>query len=585
MKLLDSEAISRIRTNFDKMRADRQPTSYIREEISQFTGGNEHSFITDQSTMKDRTDEDNQFKKKKVYSSAFSSASQMAASGIHSALFNGRFHGILIKSLKIGDITITDPNDLTLRKKQEELTDALFEYRNRLDAGFQSAMFTVVKDVVDYGNGAVYIDWITDRARGITDKGYVGLKYLPIPIEQLFFTLNAYDFPDKVYRTYYLSVRSIFELAASSSTQNVTDNKQLQDLMGSDPDKLLRVIHAVELNTEYKPDGPEKAINKGFKKYAEYNILPEYDVTISATGHDVMPYAIASGVRRAGKTYGEGLAYQALPTAKTLNMMEENNLLFVDQALNPIFITHGADDSDVILTPGSLHPGLMNEDGTPLIQRLPQGDNQIALQSIDRLVNQIEKVFAIDALFPLTRKSERMTVAEVTGRMQERGMAIGPIAQSLQDNFLSHVLNIELYHLLEQLKKNKSTEEYQVSVYFTAPFNQDMKAAKLSAMINAVQTLALVANSTQSPDTMDVLDTDEIGRQVALASDTIEIFRDAKEIAQIRASRAAARERQATIENASGLAALASAQAKLTSAASPEGIVNTPGQPQGPVSF
>lgn len=82
-----------------------------------------------------------------------------------------------------------------VRQWCDEVTDTLFSFRERSGSGFVGCLQSFYASIVEFGTGCFYIEADED-VRGVSE----GIRYISVPLADVYFSVNHQNEVDSVYR-------------------------------------------------------------------------------------------------------------------------------------------------------------------------------------------------------------------------------------------------------------------------------------------------------------------------------------------------------------------------------------------------
>jgi hypothetical protein len=212
-----------------------------------------------------------------------------------------------------------------------------------------------------------------------------------------------------------------------------------------------------------------------------------------------------------------------------------------------------------VLNPGENYPGLIDDNGRPLIAPIAVGQNPThAFDYAESRAEEIRDMMFVN-LFQTLVQNPQMTATEALIRQEEKGALLGPSGSIIQAGFASNLdreLGIledkGLYEEDSRFLPPASLAGKAVRPTFTGPLDVLRRSAEARDTIQVVTTAMQMAQF--DPGVMDNIDGDEALKIVQSAGRSPQrIFRRQDEVADIRDARARAQQAQA------GMAAIAAA--------------------------
>lgn len=399
---------------------------------------------------------------------------------------------------KLTPINPAMQKSVKLQRWYDEVAEILFTARYLPKAGFEAATGACAMDYGAFGNGCVFCD----------DSMGDGLRYMPIPMAQLYFSLDPGGTPNRVHRKFWMTAEQIVEQFGNNASEKARQR------METNPLEKLEVIHAVypNMDRDYK--------RKDYKGMAFASCYLEVDSRhlLEEGGYRTMPYAIAQDILAPGESYGRGRGMNILPTLQTLNEMEKTLLRAGQRAVNPPIMTV-MDDSlaPFQMMTGSVNYGYLSPLGEPLAKPFMSGQNvPLGEEMITARREIINDAFLV-SLFRVLVDTPAITATEAMLRAQEKGQLIGPTVSRFQSGLINTLTTRELDILFHAGVLPEVPEEIMETggwkAEYQSPINQLQKAGAGKAILQTFQ--AIVPLAQVDPSVMDVFDITAAARIVA----------------------------------------------------------------------
>ena len=463
------------------------------------------------------------------------------------------------------------PVDPILKKSAEAMRwydlvgDTMFHYRYSPRSGFHANMHEGFVSIGAFGTCGLF----TDAYKDPTDPGAKGLRYRQIPLGELFFSCNHQGQVDTVFRRFKMTLRQLAQRWGQESLP-----EQLKEKLAVKPEEEVFVVHCVRPNSQFEPG----RIDAKGKRFSSHYILKDQRHLMEVGGYRCFPYSVARYITAPGELYGRGPAMNVFPSINVLNEEKKVVLKSGHRALDPVLLAYDDGILDGFqMRNGALNYGGVSADGRPLVHALPMGDMRIGQEIMEDERKAINSGFLID-LFQILVETPQMTATEVLERAREKGALISPTMGRFQSEGLGPMIEREFDLLVYQglippppqiiLDANA---EYKIE--YDAPLNRQMRAEAASGIMRSVQYSAEIASQTQDPSVMDWYDFDTITPEVAdINGAPFRFIRSPEQVAQIRQGRQMDKEAAQLTQALPGMAAM-------TKAVSPQGVMQTPGQP------
>lgn len=400
--------------------------------------------------------------------------------------------------------SITDLNDDDeVREYFDRVEEILFRERYSPGADFAGQVHDVYLSGGVFGNAALFVE---DRVGG-------GLRYRSVPLNELYFSVDAWGLVDTVHRQ--------FELTARAAVQRYGDilPGQITAEADKNPLRKFKFLHCIKPNPDVNPRNPWA--------FVSYEIAMEPRTMLRQGGYASWPMPVYRYQIAPGEWYGRGWACQVLPEIKMLNAARKAIIKGAEKVVNPPLLLH--DDGGLSvgthgkgltpdLTPGGLNYYGISEDGRPLIQPLVTGARiDIGLEMIRAMQSTINDAALIN-LFQILVDAPQMTATEVRARMQEKGQLIAPTVGRAQSEFLGRLIDREIdilarQNMLPPMPDALIEAQGEYRIEYDSPLNRLQKIEEVQAVDVWLQGLAPLINI--APEIADNIDTDELARHRA----------------------------------------------------------------------
>jgi hypothetical protein len=306
----------------------------------------------------------------------------------------------------------------------------LYDIRHAPHTGFAAAVNEDWDQLGRYGTSAVWQEAIAGR----------GLFYRTLHLSTVWIDVDFAGLVDTVHRKYCASAR---QLEKQFGRDGLTP-KMLEalDAKGKEHTEF-EVLHLVEPNTDW--DG-EKLDWRKFPISSRY-LATDEKIYLKRAGYETMPVSVSRHSTSPGEKYGRSPAIKMMPTINGLNAMRLTTLRALHKAVDPALLFYNDDGVTKLSTkPGGLNPGLVSEDGRPMVSRMPGGENglPIAQADIDAERAIVRTAFLEEFYKILTDPNSRMTTTEVLEVMAKQGVLVRPYASRYAAEKQSPMTNRDL---------------------------------------------------------------------------------------------------------------------------------------------
>ena len=536
-------------------RADYEP---VWEAVSEFCDPDAPDIWSNRGTTGRRTSQAERQERRgsRVYDNTINSASNRLAAGLESLIIpqSEKWHGLATDAI---DDEETDEE----KEWAESLRDLLFKLRYSAGSNFVPSTQAVLRNVVRYGPGYLYAEEGFQRSM---------IRYASIPVVEAYISRNRWGDVDTFNRKYERSARQCAQLFGYDKLP--AKIKMLVD----DPakcDEKVCIVQAIMPRKErnlYRRGGLMAYIEAPF---ASYHVIEGEEAIVKESQFRSFPISCFNWRRYEGDTYGLSPTIEALTTVRELNAVRRTGLRALQQITDPATASRSDLDFAPVLNPGQNYPGLIDDNGRPLIAPINVGQNPgPALDYAAQRSEDIRDMLFVN-LFQVLVQNPQMTATEALIRQEEKGALLGPSGSIIQSGFAAN-LDRELDILAEKglyaedsiYLPPESLAGKDVRPTFTSPLDVLRKASESRDADQVVMSAANIVKLTGDPSAFDVIDVDEYLRIKKDASRAPQrLLRTKEEVADMREARA---KKQQAME---GMAALAQA-GKLAKDAVPAAI-------------
>lgn len=479
----------------------------------------------------------------RVYANTINSAANRLAAGLESLIIpqSEKWHGLSTAALN-------DEESDEEKEWAEALRDFLFSLRYSANSNFVPATQACLRNVVRYGPAYLY-----------AEEGFAPhtlIRYASIPVVEGYLCRNRWGQVDIFHRRYERTARQAAQLLGYEKLP--ARIKMLVD----DPAKcetkisLIQCIQPRDERKMYRLGGSYQYLDTAF---ASYHVLEDEEVIVRESGFRSFPVSCFNWRRYEGDPYGISPTIEALTTVREENAVRRSGLRALQQVTDPATASKARLDYVPVLNPGENYPGLIDDQGRPLIAPIATGQNPTyAFSYAESRAEEIRDMMFVN-LFQTLVQNPQMTATEALIRQEEKGALLGPSGSIIQAGFASNLdreLGIledkGLYEQDSRFLPPASLAGKAVRPTFTGPLDVLRRSAEARDTIQVVTTAMQMAQFDAS--VMDNIDGDEALKIVQSAGRSPQrIFRRQDEVAGIRDARAKAQAAQA------GMAAIANA--------------------------
>ncbi len=190
--------------------------------------------------------------------------------------------------------------------------------------------------------------------------------------------------------------------------------------------KKFDILHVVAPNRSWDRDAWD---HNRYPVSSRYLAIDE-KIYVRRKGYRSMPVSVSRHTTSPGEIYGRSPAFDVMPHIQGVNTMKHTTLRAAHKAVDPALIFHhdGGAARRLSSKPGGLNAGFMDDQGRPLVGRMPGGENglPIALEMIEAEKEPIRISFLEEFYKILTDPNSRMTTTEVLEVMAKQGVLVRP---------------------------------------------------------------------------------------------------------------------------------------------------------------
>ncbi|TIT67769.1 MAG: phage tail protein [Mesorhizobium sp.] len=478
----------------------------------------------------------------RVYANTINSAANRLAAGLESLIIpqSEKWHGLSTAAMNDEE---TDEE----KEWAESLRDFLFSLRYSANSNFVPATQACLRNVVRYGPAYLY-----------AEEGFGGtlIRYASIPVVEGYLCRNRWGQVDIFHRRYERTARQAAQLLGYEKLPArikvlVDDPAKCEEKIS-----LIQCIQPRDERQLYGQGGRTRYLDMAF---ASYHVIEDEEEIVRERGFRTFPVSTFNWRRYEGDPYGVSPAIEALTTVREENAVRRSGLRALQQITDPATASKARLDYVPVLNPGENYPGLIDDNGRPLIQPIATGQNPTyAFNYAQSRADEIRDMMFVN-LFQTLVQNPQMTATEALIRQEEKGALLGPSGSIIQAGFASNLdreLGIledkGLYDEDSRFVPPESLVGKAVRPTFTGPLDVLRRSAEARDTIQLVTTAMQMAQF--DPGVMDNIDSDEAIKIVQSAGRSPQrIFRRKDEVDGLRDARAKAQTAQA------GMAAIATA--------------------------
>lgn len=522
----------RIMARLAELRTER--ASYIPDwrEIADFIQPRRARFTITDVNRGDR-------RSQKIIDSSGTFAKRTLSSGLQS--------GITSSARQWFRLTTSDPDLAEVSEVKgwlHTVTQRMFTVLNR--SNFYKSTSLLYDDLGTFGIGAIGV--FKDEKKFIRTETY--------PIGSYMIGCDYTGKVDTFAREYQMKVRQIvkeFGLPKYAKTYdnidwtNISDNvKTLWERRAYET--MINVVYIIEPNFGVGGtyDGmSELSSNKRYKATMMELGIAE-DKFLSVSGFDSFPIFAPCWSRTGEDTYpSEWPGRIAIGDVKALQHGERKGAQALDKMINPpLTAPLSARRARVSLLPGDV---TYNDPRDPRMGVRPIHEVTISLRDLeyklDQIRQRINRAFFADLFLMLTDNAGldagEKTATEIAERKEEKLLALGPLLESMNDDFLDPFVD-RVFDIMDDFglipEPPEQIHGQVLKVEYLSIMAQAQKMVGLGGLERTAQFATQLATNAQDPSIMDKFDTDEaidqhaemtgIPPQIIRSDDAVKAMRD-----------------------------------------------------------
>lgn len=303
-----------------------------------------------------------------------------------------------------------------------------------------------------------------------------------------------------------------------------------------------QVIQAIQ---PLAPGEPEPGLIQTGKKYTScwwVRSIDQNEGFMRESGYQRFPVLAPRWQSMSDQAYGYGPGWDARADVGMLQHLELQKLELVGKTADPPMRERGGVKASSLL-PGSVSSMPAGQDSMfePAMQVHPASIPAVR-DLIEDTTATINEVFMVhlNQLFMMDDRSDRPTATEVNAILGERAQHMGPVLESMNDEFLEPCVE-NVFEYAQGLglirEAPEELEGQQVKVEFISSVHQMQQSRGLTPLMGFIQNFGMIAQLRA--DVIDKVDfdniTDELQRITGIRADVV---LDKMEVDQIRQARA-----------------------------------------------
>lgn len=441
-----------------------------------------------------------------------------------------------------------DPDLQKLRSVQlwcQRAGQRLYDIRHAARTGFSVAANEDWDQLGRYGTSPMWTD---------VQPGAVGMFYRTLHLSTCWIDTDFAGLVDTVVRKLCMPVRHFDKMFGR---ENLTP-KMIKALEDQKPQTEFEVLHFVMPNTSWD----RERLDWRRMPIASRYLAVDEKLYLRRGGYSSMPISVSRHTTSPGEKYGRSPAIKMLPSINGVNAMRHTTLRAGHKAVDPALLF--ADDAGVsklVTRPGGLNPGMVDDNGRPLVSRMPGGEGALpyAMQDIEQERGVIRTAFLEEFYKILTDPADRMTTTQVLETMAKQGILVRPFAGRYalekQQPMSNRDLDLAMqYKQIDPFPPEVIEAGAWPMVDYENPLASMARAEETSKTLRFLEAITPLANIDDGA-VLDYIDSDEavpgMAGEIGVKPSYI---RSKEQVAAIRKKRAEDRQQAQSIEQLQGAA-------------------------------
>jgi hypothetical protein len=435
----------------------------------------------------------------------------------------------------------------------EQTGRSLFDERYAPHGNFTSQNQQNYRGLGAFGTMGLFIDEFDGRPAGNTR----GIRYMAVPLGELYLTQNHQGLVDGVVRWFRLTGRQAWQRWGNKIPEAIRVSRD----KGSE--QPFDFLHRVWARTD--DYDPTAALTPQGKPWGSCYIAMTGRCLLQHGGYYTFPYSIGRYEQGPGEFYGRSPAMMVLPALKSLNDMKVTSMKVGHRNADPVLLTTDDGLVDPTLRPGTFMKGGMSSEGRRLIDVLPNGNYEVSVEQRQEEATLINDAFLVN-LFQILTETPQMTATEVIERTNEKGILLAPTVGRQQSEYLGPLIDRELdilsrLNLLPPMPPRLREAQGSYKVVYTSPLSRAMRAQEAAGFMRTLEVAHQVAAATGDASVYDPFNLEVAIPQVAEINGVKPSWMATpQEIAQKKQARAKAQQQQMQVQAAPAQAAMMKAE-------------------------
>lgn len=392
-------------------------------------------------------------------------------------------------------------------------------------------------------------------------KAPLPVRYVSWDVKSMFIDEDEDKFVDTIYNKKTMTIR---QLVLEYGYENISKTNQEKFNNGKETEEVI-VVHAIEPRVKHSHTN----FGNKNKPIASIHFEEKGEKILRESGFDEMPVLVTRLRKAMGEVQGRSLGMAALPDIIELNVIWETLTVAAEKLADPpqaILADGDLGTTTIDTSAGAINVfNIANRTGVakPIIDISTVGDIQPLLLMIEKLTESITNHFLIDKLLDLNNDT-RMTLGEANIRNELRGQSLGAVfarkKSELYNKLITRTVNIlaeagrlgvvqgseeeaaliskgvEPIVIPDEIVEKMANGEEVYKIKYISPAERAIKAEEVQGNLATLNILS--ATSALNPETLDVIDLDDIIRRTAeLTGASKEVINGLDTIKTIRENR------------------------------------------------
>jgi hypothetical protein len=473
----------------------------------------------------------------RVFDGTAGRAATTLSSSIHGLLTNPATQWAGLSFSGATESLNEDPQSVTVLQKAER--DIMTQIQ---ESNFSDTMLKVYMSYVTLGNSAVFHEIRPDNS----------YRFTALHMGQVAWAENPDSIVDTVFRKVTMTAKQAIQQWGENTPSFILDKAKTNPL---EDVSIMHVIMPRDAEN-VKLDEQGLALPQ-FRPFASFYFEVSSAQLIEEGGFYEMPMYATRYHTMPGEIYGRGPGHLAIPDVRTLNVFKKLNI--EAETLNvktPVFVSQ----KDIWGGQLRIKPGqvtvMKNTDSMRFWESRTR-DQTLGI-TIQDLVQSINESFFLDKLLlPPRTETGEMTAFEISERLKQTQMVLGPVLSRLNNELLEPLILRMFNGMLRTGQIELSPGMVQLGVDLTVVFNnQLMQAQRIQDVSNINQWVQIVGGMAQlNPEVIDNIDFDTAARITGeILRVPVETIKDIQVRDEEREQRAEQAQQQQLMEQAPALA-------------------------------